>query len=126
MSPRIILAHLSQQSASDVFTVVGSHTATYDSIVQHLNNLPYVYASQYPHLEQDSSVLGLGHPLLFQTFKPVNNPFCLRPPPSGVWWATAFLIGCGVMFTYKKHISCGWLLGNQIHTTMFINTSSIP
>lgn len=50
-----------------------SDAAVYDDIVLHLNRLPYVYASQHTHLQQDNSVLTLNHPLLFHTFKPVQT-----------------------------------------------------
>ncbi len=70
-TPRSILLELSLQDANSVCGLVGSNAARYDHIVQQLNSLPYVYASEYPHLQQCNPVLGLCHPLLFQTFKPV-------------------------------------------------------
>ena len=54
-----------------VCTDMLSDSAMYDSIVQELNGLPHVYASQYPHLQQDPIILSLFHPVLFHTFKPV-------------------------------------------------------
>ena len=67
-----ILLQLSEQLlVSNICDLVSEDSAIYNSIVQHLNSLPHVYASQQPHLQQDSSVLTLSHPVLFQTFKPV-------------------------------------------------------
>ena len=71
VSPRRILSGLSRQSVDVVCTEINSARSIYDNIVQHLNGLPDVYASQYPHLHKDNSILSLFHPLLFQTFKPV-------------------------------------------------------
>lgn len=72
-SPRSILLHLSSQNVSTMCAIMGSEVAVYDNIVQCLNSLPYVYASQHTHLQQDSSILTLGHPLLFQTFEPIET-----------------------------------------------------
>ena len=73
VSPRAILISLSQLSVNDRCSGLTGDAAIYDSIAQHLNNLPFVYASDHPHLQQDSSVLTLGHPLLFETFKPIQT-----------------------------------------------------
>ena len=62
-SPRAILDGLSD---GDRDTMLSRDAPIYDSIVQHLNSLPYVYASEYPHLQQDRSVLSLGHPCFFK------------------------------------------------------------
>ena len=70
-SARRILRELSRNSVDSVCTDMLSDSTMYDSIVQELNGLPHVYASQYPHLQQDPIILSLFHPVLFHTFKPV-------------------------------------------------------
>ena len=72
-SPRIVLQQLALQSVVEICNLVGNDAAVYDSIVQQLNGLQYVYASQHSHLQEDSSVLRLCHPLIFQTFKPIQT-----------------------------------------------------
>lgn len=71
VSCRTIPTGLSQTVVDNICTKVGRNSTKYDTIVGHLNGLPYVCASDHPYLQQDDSVLILAHPLLFQTFKPV-------------------------------------------------------
>lgn len=67
------ILELAKQRAATICRLVENDATLYDRIVEHLNNLPHMYASQHTHLEQDVSVLGMTNPLLFQTFKPVQT-----------------------------------------------------
>ena len=60
--PRAILSSLAAQGVSATCDTVRGEAAVYDNIVQQLNALPRVYASQHAHLSVDQSVLRLAPP----------------------------------------------------------------
>ena len=70
-SATAVLSQLQRRRVAKICDMVCADAAVYDSIVDGLNALPQVYAAQHAHLSLDSKVLGLFHPALFQTYKPV-------------------------------------------------------
>ena len=70
-SATAVLSQLQRRRVAKICDMVCADAAVYDSIVDGLNALPQVYAAQHAHLSLDNQVLGLFHPALFQTYKPV-------------------------------------------------------